>query len=785
MQPLVEFNTYKKVDKPIRVPSSCQQYIPVQSVNREGIFKLSDDQYSAMWQFSDINYRGSNESEKEDILLSLAHIYDTLTDSFKIIIVNRKRSQEDLQKNYLYKADGAQKDLKVAYDKLIQEKIMEGRRGLQQDKYFLAITSRKNQDAASSHFVEIESQLSSDFETLGSRIERLSAADRIELLHAFFHPDETSYHYDFDMEKALRRDWKNDVCPSGIQQSANELQIDGKYHRCLYLREWPKSGIDDKFLSELTGLPYPMVATLDVAPIPQEATYSQLDKLYMKLQTKIFKEKKSAADRGTIATDNYYYLSDLEDIQKTSDSMKENDETMYFVGLTIDLMADTLEELNQMTEACQSLAAGYSFVLSTAWLRQKDALMTVLPVGVRYMDSMRTLLSQRVAAMMPFSTRDYMHVRGVYYGQNPDSKQPIFLDRLMLDNGNAFFFGKAGFGKSFLGKFVMQQVIYRLLGRARFVFIDPQCEKQGLVEENGGAYIKFGISTGCCMNPLEIPADVISHPEKRNDFIGQKISFLIALVQLNSDFLISGIYKSLINRCGILLYDNWFKLLGSATITMQPQLEDFYNVLLEQPEEEARELAVSLETLITGPLSIFNGQSTVSLDNDIIGFGFDGLSKDLLGNALLIIMEYISDQLQQNHVAGYMSWVDVEEFHYVTKYQVAADYFHEWYKMVRKMSGFLTATTQNLIDAAKNETMKSMIANSEMLVLMAQNKSDVDMLVDITGLDRQFIKKLQIAHPGTGIIKFGNSLVEFDNRLPKESVFYKKWNTDGNKNKAL
>ncbi len=801
---LVDFSTYKKVEKtrPFRVPASCQKYLPVEQITKDGIFKLSTkDQYSAMWQFEDIGYRGFNGDEKDIILLQLAQVYDTMTDSFKVIIINHQRSKAELKEKFLFNRDNCKTEtytdqeqenslteLKTAYDELIQERIQEGRKGLKQDKYVLVTTSRRDMASASSHFVEVESQLSENFEQMGSRLERVDAAGRVGLLHEFFHPGESNYQFDFDTAKKLRRDWKNDVCPSAIKQAPNELEIEGRYCRVIYLREWPKSGIDDRFLSELTGLPYPLVVTLDVAPIPQEATFRQIDDIYMKIQSKLQKERQTAADRGTIATENYYYTSDLENLKRTADSMKENDENLFFVGLTVVVSADSLEDLNQITESIRSLSAGYSFELSPLWLKQREGLMTALPVGVRQIDTMRTLLSQRVAAFIPFSTKDFMHPDGVYYGQNPDSRQPIFLDQKLLENGNALVFGKSGFGKSFLGKFTKQQVLLREKDHARFIFIDPQCEKKQLVEQNAGSYIQFGINSPNRMNPLEVPERVLLDYSQKDEFIAQKIMFLMAFLQLNNpEFIIGGVYKSLINRCTLQMYNEWFDNLARFEKNkefLHPQLEDFYRVLRNQEEPEARELAVSLETLIEGPLAIFNCQSTVNLENPVIGFGFYGLSKDLLGNALLIVMEYISNNIQLNDTQGYMTWVDVEEFHYVTKFPVAAEYFHEWYKMIRKCSGFLTATTQNLIDVARNETMKSIISNSELIILMAQNKADVDLLVEITGMDPQRIRKLQIAQPGTGIIKYGSSLVEFDNRLPKESIFYKLWQTDGNKAKT-
>ena len=45
------------------------------------------------------------------------------------------------------------------------------------------------------------------------------------------------------------------------------------------------------------------------------------------------------------------------------------------------------------------------------------------------------------------------------------------------------------------------------------------------------------------------------------------------------------------------------------------RMSDFYDLLLEQPEEEAKDIALSFELFVSGSLNIFNHQTNVDVDN--------------------------------------------------------------------------------------------------------------------------------------------------------------------------
>lgn len=789
---VADFSVHKHCDRPVPFPGSIQKMLQVKKVTRSGIFLLPNDRYSAIWHFSDINYRGRSDEENSALLLSLAKIYDSIPigDDFKVMIWNHRRSKKYLEENYLYSGTDYGSDkinqLAADIDHEIMKKMIEGRNGLLQDKYILVTTTRKSLDAAESHFNELEAKLVRDLRGIGSQVERVKANERVEMLYAMLNPGhEEGFRFSFESKNRMR-DWRDVVCPAAILQKENELRFPDCFQRCLSVRKWPESGIDDRFISELSSQPYPLLITIDASQIEFGAVNARLSQLYNSVELSITKEKEHAAQKGIVAADNFYKTAESNEIRSVMENIANNGENMYFCGVTICLQADTLAELDERTESIKNM--GYEFVLDTVWLRQMEAFVTALPIGLRQIDTMQTLLSQRVAALMPFASMDVQHPHGVNYGINSDSKQPIYINRSLLKNGHGFTFGGTGSGKSFTGKYANQQQIMRSKGWGRFIFIDPQGEKQELVQDNGGSYIRFGVTSPYRMNPLEIAEGDMADDNAKVDFLAHKINFLTALIQLQADFEVVGAYANIISRCCQLMYENWFSFFNSEENPdkgSQPQLSDFYVLLLAQEEEEAREIALVFESMVEGPMAIFNCQSTVEVDSDIIGFGFPDLPKNLRPTALLVIMEFISTALRKNNNESYTTYVDIEEFHYVAKYDIAAEYFVEWYKMVRKMSGYLMATTQNIVDAAATDAMKTMISNSDLLILMAMNQTDIDNLADARGIDAELLSPLLTAPVGTGIILYGSSIIPFDNRFAEDSPLFGLWNTDSNDKKRL
>ncbi len=83
-----------------------------------------------------------------------------------------------------------------------------------------------------------------------------------------------------------------------------------------------------------------------------------------------------------------------------------------------------------------------------------------------------------------------------------------------------------------------------------------------------------------------------------------------------------------------------------------PIIEDFYELLLEQPEEEAKAIALSLELFVRGSLNIFNHQTNVDVDNRLTVYGIRDLGTELSPITMLVMMESIQQRIVENGRRG-------------------------------------------------------------------------------------------------------------------------------------
>lgn len=71
-----------------------------------------------------------------------------------------------------------------------------------------------------------------------------------------------------------------------------------------------------------------------------------------------------------------------------------------------------------------------------------------------------------------------------------------------------------------------------------------------------------------------------------------------------------------------------------------------------------------------------------------------------------------------------------------------------------------------------------MVSNSEFMVLLDQGKMDQDAVEDLFSISSEQLACVNGADPGTGLIRFGDKIVPFDNTMKKESSLYRLFNTN-------
>ena len=154
-----------------------------------------------------------------------------------------------------------------------------------------------------------------------------------------------------------------------------------------------------------------------------------------------------------------------------------------------------------------------------------------------------------------------------------------------------------------------------------------------------------------------------------NNPIVVKSEFIMSLIEQIDKKGVGPQHKSIIDRCIANVYRDAY---GTGTT---PTLCTLREMLLEQPEPEAKQIALSLELYTTGSLDIFGHQSNVDLDKRVVVFDIHGLGAQLKPTGLLVITDTMLNRVTLNWKKGKRTHVFIDEFHVVFENEFSAQFF--------------------------------------------------------------------------------------------------------------
>ena len=110
-----------------------------------------------------------------------------------------------------------------------------------------------------------------------------------------------------------------------------------------------------------------------------------------------------------------------------------------------------------------------------------------------------------------------------------------------------------------------------------------------------------------------------------------------------------------------------------------PTLSDFHEILVEQPEVEARDIALRYERYVTGALSFFNRQSNVGFHNRITNIDLHDLSTNMRVFGMLTALEAVRNRMYANFERGVTTWLYIDEVQSLFGHPTIIDYFAKFW----------------------------------------------------------------------------------------------------------
>lgn len=746
------------------IPKSVQEVIPIKKIYSDGIFLVGKNKYSIMYRFTDINYAVASKEDKETMFLD----YSELLNSFdsgattKITIALRRINKQDFKKDILlkFKEDGL--DIyRQEYNQMLLDKSVNAD-GMVREIYLTISIFKKSYEDAKIYFRRISNDIISHLSKLGSKCCQLNLNDRLKILHDFYRIGEES-NFNFDLKNEMKRghNFKDYICPDSFSFKSDYFEMGNKVGRVLFLKDYA-SYIKDSMVSELTDMNQNMMMSIDVIPIPTDEAVKEVENRLLGVETNITNwQRKQNANNNFSAVVPY----DLEQQRKESkeflDDLTTRDQRMMFANLTMVITADTKEQLDADTETVLLTARKHLCQIVPLKYQQMDGLNTVLPIGVRNIETLRTLTTESLAVLNPFRVQEIMDEGGIYYGENAISNNLIMVNKENLLNQSAFLLGVPGSGKSFSAKELIS--FLSLSTNDDILICDPEGEYSALVNAMGGEVIEISASSKDHINAMDMTegyGDGVNPVSDKSEFI------LSLFEQLDKNGL-GPREKSIIDRCTALVYEDYH---DSGKM---PTLIDLREKLLQQPEKEARNLALSLELFTNGSLNVFSHETNVNTSSRIISYDIYKLGKQLKTMGLLVITDAMINRVSDNFKKGKRTHIFIDEIHVMFANEYSATFFNSAWRQFRKRNAYPTAITQNVEYLLSSVDASTMLSNSEFIVMLNQASSDRKELAKLLNISDEQMSYITNSDAGCGLIKYGSSLVPFINKFPKETKLYK------------
>ena len=227
--------------------------------------------------------------------------------------------------------------------------------------------------------------------------------------------------------------------------------------------------------------------------------------------------------------------------------------------------------------------------------------------------------------------------------------------------------------------------------------------------------------------------------------------------------------KSLIDRCTKNVYRNYRRRGYKGKV---PTLKDFRAELLKQEEPEAQDIALAIELFTDGSLNTFAKETNVDVDNRLICYDILDLGKQLLPIGMLVVLDSILNRITANRAKGKNTFIFIDEIYLLFQHEYSANFLFTLWKRVRKYGAFCTGITQNVDDLLQSHTARTMLANSEFVIMLNQASTDRVKLAELLNISDTQLSYITNVEAGRGLMKVGSALVPFVNKFPKNTKLY-------------
>ena len=751
---------------------TVEDTLPYLRMLKSGICQSDEKHFSKSIAFEDINYQLALEEDRDLIFNQFANFLNSFDPSVKIELsyINQLGRNEEMQSAIQIpdKKDGFD-EIRLEFREMLKNQIVKGNNGLRKSKYITFTVEADNMEQAISKLERLEIDILSSLKSMGVRAESLNGEERLKILHDVLNPGKTFEFSYKDLKK--KESTKSYITPDEFNFTPSRYFKFGKFIGAISHFQILASELSDRMLAEFLDIDDNINISFHIKAIEQSEDPKMVKRKNTDIDKMRIEENKKAVragyDMDILPSDLITYGEDVKSLLK---DLQTRDERMFVVTIIFMNFARTVQKLENAIAQISSIANKHNCKLKRLDHAQEQGLVSVLPLGVNKLEINRGLTSSSTAVFIPFTTEELFinSSNSLYYGLNALSHNLIMADRKKLKNPNGLILGTPGSGKSFSAKREMANAI--LVTDDDVIICDPEGEYGNLVRQFNGEVIKVSSKSKDYLNPLDINMNYGDGDTPLKD----KANFIMSMLELVVGG--SGLTaeeKSVIDRCLPKIYEKYF---NEPEPKNMPILQDLYDMLKNQEEKVGKKLATEMEIYVTGSLNVFNHQSNVDLNKQLLCFDIKELGSQLKKIGMLVIQDQVWNKVSQNRGNNATRYY-IDEFHLLLKEEQTASYSVEIWKRFRKWGGIPTGITQNVKDLLMSKEIENIFDNTDFVLMLNQASGDREILARKLKISKPQLKYVTNSNAGEGLLFFGNTIVPFIDKFPKDTILYQKMTT--------
>ena len=754
-----------------KIAMSAQDTISYKEMRPDGICIVKDNYFTKTIQFYDINYQLARNEDKNIIFENYCDFlnYFDKSISVQLSFLNQTMDISDFEKSIAIKPQNDDFDgIRAEYTEMLKNQLARGNNGIVRKKYITFGIEADNIQNAKQRLERIETDIINNFKILGVRAFSLNGMERLELLHSCFNGGENKLNFSWNLIYKTGLTTKDFIAPTSFNFSDGRcFRMGGTIGAVSFLHILAPE-LTDEMLKNFLEIQSALSVNIHIKSIDQTEAIKMIKRKITDLDKMKIEEQKKAVRAGY---DMDIIPSDINtfgiDAKKLLEDLQGRNERMFLVTVLIMNTAKTKKALNSAIFEVQSIAQQRNCPLRRLDYQQEDGLMASVPIGINNIGIQRALTTSSTAIFVPFTTQELFSdsPEALYCGLNALSNNMIMVDRKMLKNPNGLILGTPGSGKSFSAKREMTNAF--LVTNDDIYVCDPEAEYNPLIHALKGQVVKLSPTSKDYLNPLDIN---INYSDEENP-LALKSDFVLSFCEL----IIGGrdglepIEKTVIDRSVTRIYQKYFE---NPTPANMPILEDLYEEIKEQPEQEAGRIASALELYVKGSLNVFNHHTNVDISNRIVCFDIKELGKQLKKLGMLVVQDQIWNRVTINRNEHKSTRYYCDEFHLLLKDEQTAAYSVEIWKRFRKWGGIPTGITQNVKDLLSSAEIENIFENSDYIYMLNQAQGDREILAKKLGISPQQLSYVTQSGAGEGLLFYGNTIIPFIDRFPKDTKLY-------------